>query len=505
MKRKILAIVITLCMALATCLVVCACTPSENEASAYVSLDINPSIELTLDKNDKVISVRGANEDGQVLLYGEADLKGLGVEKAVEKITELAVKYGYLDEDNKVVQTNVVGDKRAESILSKVNAKVTATAEKLNLTVSCTGAEAFSLNRKLDNLKAQYPDNKAIQSLTPSKLKLVVSASETGEISVEAAAELDTSELIALVSEAHAEMEQYATAAYSKVKATAEDAFAKAQAEAIDGIYVAYFVNPAFIAKNPLGAYYALSYTGYRVGAVATNAIADVMFYAEQACDRPLNEAQIAEISKALGLGDNVDCLKNNQGEITVRSIEAYADKAFKNSQAGADLEQIKAALTSALNKTESAIQAEIDEFNAKYKTELEQVKASLTESTELVQSAIGSLLSEEVKQQIAAAAKDVKDIADEIDKIVSDGKISSDEVRSLSNTFKSKVDATRTAMDDELTDADREKIAEMQAQAEEKLASVKSQMDEAVAKAEKEAQAYLQRLKDARTNNASK
>lgn len=496
MKRKILATVITLCMALAACFALAACEPAEQKATTFVSLDINPSIELTLDKNDKVVSVRGANEDGQVLLYGEADLTGLSVEAAVEKITEWAVELGYLDEDNKVVQTNVVGDKRVDSILFKVNAKVTATAENLNLSINCTGADAFSLTRKLDNLKAQYPDNQAIQSLTPSKLKLVVSASETGEISVEAAAELDTSELVALVSNAHAQMEQYATAAYSKAKATAEDAFLKAQAATLDGIYMQYFVL-----NHPLETYYVMAYTGYSVSAAATNALADVMFYAEQACDTPLDEAQIAKISQALGLGDNVDCLKNSQGEITVRSIEAYADKTFKNSQAGETLEQVKTALTQALNETETAIQEKIDEFNAKYQTELEQIETSLTDAVEQIQAVIGNFLPDEAKQQINAMIADMTDIVTEITNIMSDGKITSDEVRILANKLNDKAAAARKTMESKLTDADREKIAELQAKAEEKLTSVKAQMDEAIAKAEEEARDYLQQLKDARAN----
>lgn len=496
MKRKIIATVITLCMALAACFALSACEPAEQKATTFVSLDINPSIELTLDKNDKVVSVRGANEDGQVLLYGEADLKGLSVEAAVEKITKWAVELGYLDEDNKVVQTNVVGDKRVDSILSKVNAKVTATAENLNMSVSCTGADAFSLTRKLDNLKAQYPDNQAIQSLTPSKLKLVVSASETGEISIEAAAELDTSELVALVSNAHAEMEQYATAAYSKAKATAEDAFLKAQAAALDGIYMQYFVL-----NHPLETYYVMAYTGYSVSAAATKALADVMFYADQACDTPLDEAQIAKISQALGLGDNVDCLKNSQDEITVKSIEAYADKTFKNSEAGETLEQLKAALTQALNETETAIQEKIDEFNAKYQTELEQIKTSLTNAVSKMQGAVMDMLPDEIKQQIDAMARDMNDVVSEVTAILSDGKITPDEVRALANKLENKAASALNTVDGKLTADERAEIAELQAKAEEKLASAKAQMDEAIAKAEKEAQAYLQQLKDARAN----
>ena len=67
MKRKILATVIILCMAFAACFALVACAPDEQKAASFVSLDINPSIELTLDSHDKVLSVRGANEDGQVL------------------------------------------------------------------------------------------------------------------------------------------------------------------------------------------------------------------------------------------------------------------------------------------------------------------------------------------------------------------------------------------------------------------------------------------------------
>lgn len=54
-----------------------ACGGNENTGNdakaiaSYVSLDINPSIELTVDSENKVLSVYGGNEDGQVLLYEE--------------------------------------------------------------------------------------------------------------------------------------------------------------------------------------------------------------------------------------------------------------------------------------------------------------------------------------------------------------------------------------------------------------------------------------------------
>lgn len=85
----------------------------EGKAATFVSLDVNPSVELTVDGKNKVVSVYGENEDGKVLLYDNGNIVsgivGEDVEKAVAKITDLAVEYGFLSEDNKVVNTSVSG------------------------------------------------------------------------------------------------------------------------------------------------------------------------------------------------------------------------------------------------------------------------------------------------------------------------------------------------------------------------------------------------------------
>ena len=39
-------------------------------AETYVSMDINPSLELVLDGDEKVIAVRALNKDAEILLYG---------------------------------------------------------------------------------------------------------------------------------------------------------------------------------------------------------------------------------------------------------------------------------------------------------------------------------------------------------------------------------------------------------------------------------------------------
>ena len=130
MKKKLLIItlILTVCVALVAA---AGCTKkNERTSDSYVRLDINPAVELIVDADDKVVSVYGANSDGTVLLYGEAEgFVGKDVESVVNSITESAVKLGYLDENNKVVQYTVSspdGEKVEKDLANKITAKITA-------------------------------------------------------------------------------------------------------------------------------------------------------------------------------------------------------------------------------------------------------------------------------------------------------------------------------------------------------------------------------------------
>ena len=91
-----------------------ACAPKgEEKAVSYVAVDVNPSISLALDKKNRVVSVYAANEDAQVLLYGE-ELEGLSAEDALEKIAELSFELGYLDETNFGVNVTAAGRRETD-------------------------------------------------------------------------------------------------------------------------------------------------------------------------------------------------------------------------------------------------------------------------------------------------------------------------------------------------------------------------------------------------------
>ena len=65
---------------------------------AYVSVDINPSVELGINAFDTVVSVEAYNEDGSNILEG-TDLLNVKVDEAVSTVVTNAINDGYIKED----------------------------------------------------------------------------------------------------------------------------------------------------------------------------------------------------------------------------------------------------------------------------------------------------------------------------------------------------------------------------------------------------------------------
>ena len=92
-----------------------------NAVASVVSLDVNPSIELRVNRDEKVLSCTPLNEDAKEILEdmgGGADLKGAKLDVAVNAIVGSLVRKGYLSEIS-------------SAIMISVEDKDTARAEKL--------------------------------------------------------------------------------------------------------------------------------------------------------------------------------------------------------------------------------------------------------------------------------------------------------------------------------------------------------------------------------------
>lgn len=110
---------------LAMSIVACGKVASVDDGVAYVSLRINPEIELVVEDGE-VIAVEAINDDGEVVLT-EVSLEGLSVEDASEKFTETATELGYVDVDGEnTVYIDVQGDDAevVEEIKQKATEKI---------------------------------------------------------------------------------------------------------------------------------------------------------------------------------------------------------------------------------------------------------------------------------------------------------------------------------------------------------------------------------------------
>jgi len=72
---------------------------SAKAENTYVTLEINPSVELIVTPSDKVIYANLLNDDGETLLV-ELDLVGMKLDDATNAIIETAIELDFIDATN---------------------------------------------------------------------------------------------------------------------------------------------------------------------------------------------------------------------------------------------------------------------------------------------------------------------------------------------------------------------------------------------------------------------
>jgi len=104
LKTKWLAAAAVLLLVLATGMLG---TMGVTPVSAYVTLDMKPSLQLSVDDRGKITEVTALNEAGEALLV-ELDLKNIDIYLAVKEIVQNAGQAGYFDgQKNNVVMAGI--------------------------------------------------------------------------------------------------------------------------------------------------------------------------------------------------------------------------------------------------------------------------------------------------------------------------------------------------------------------------------------------------------------
>jgi hypothetical protein len=134
---------------------------------SYVSMDVNPSIEYKLNMFERVLSVKGINDDGTEIVE-EIDLANLGnktIEEALALTVQRIAEKGYLDSGDAgiVITTSAKDLKKAEAMAEQLQEKTQETVLEQNkpaeISAEAVGAERVAEAQQL--------------GVTPGKLNLV--------------------------------------------------------------------------------------------------------------------------------------------------------------------------------------------------------------------------------------------------------------------------------------------------------------------------------------------
>lgn len=132
---------------------------------AYVSVDINPSIELSVNTFDQVISAESYNEDGKKVLE-DTNLVNSDVDDAVKYIITNAVSDGYIKEDGtSAVEITTATDK--DNVATKLDESLKQVADK---SLEENNIEATV---ETQNVALSRRDEARKLGITPGKLNLI--------------------------------------------------------------------------------------------------------------------------------------------------------------------------------------------------------------------------------------------------------------------------------------------------------------------------------------------
>ena len=183
MKKRLISIFL-LCTLLLTAISFTSCSNAKPEEGSVtrMTVDINPSVEFMIDDQNKIVSVTALNDDGSILIVGEAFV-GKTPEEAIEMMVTLASDTGYLVQGNaeaseNTVKISVSGDsKYAEQLKKDITEKANDTLKALDINGTVEKVEALKIDalRQMALSTSLYTEEE-IRTMDEGQLYKVISA-----------------------------------------------------------------------------------------------------------------------------------------------------------------------------------------------------------------------------------------------------------------------------------------------------------------------------------------
>lgn len=185
--------VLTLMLAVLLCLPLlfsCGETKKDDKVSR-MTVDINPSVEFIVDSENKVVTATALNDDGAVILAGEAFV-GMTADEAAALVVSIANEQGYLvkgsaEVGSREIKISVTGDEAAaKALYDKASAKVDKFVKSHNIEAAVVKAEALNheaLAQMAAHVTAGLEYEDALEMEDEELLRLIkLSRVETAEI-----------------------------------------------------------------------------------------------------------------------------------------------------------------------------------------------------------------------------------------------------------------------------------------------------------------------------------
>ncbi len=146
--------------------------PLVSGAETVIALDVNPSIEIDINKKEEIKAVRALNAEAEIVI-GEMDLKGVDLDVGINAIIGSMLKNGYLstEQNSILISIDSNNEKKATALKEKLAGEIDALLGGSNIEASVITQD---FDRKGESGKAD--ENK----ISPAKAALISKIVDAG-------------------------------------------------------------------------------------------------------------------------------------------------------------------------------------------------------------------------------------------------------------------------------------------------------------------------------------
>ena len=443
---------------------------TEFREAAFITIDINPSIELTVDHNHIVTSVGAANDDAAIMLWEEHGIVGQDLHAALACITSLALQMGYITDDEADISVTVTTEsgKTDEALLNKIDEILVTNMQEADVEAHVEEAVDLVLKKELERVKKENDGKPGYDdSLTLARYRLVLAALRTNrELTMDNAVKLTNKKLTEMVKTSQKDTDAELGEVYEQASSEAQFIYDNAKQTLLDSAYTSIYTSRRTLAS--LFANYGAAYAGYRL------AYRTIEHYAEslkQMMENPhFTDNGVLAFASALGIDTSSDSameafrqeLTNEYGKITKDSVNDYINRQYKS-------------------------------MPEEEREKLEEAYDEVLEIMDLISAELG-VITDEGKLLIQTAMFGLG---------LSVSVETYEDLPELLNAIQKKIDDVSAKMEADMTENEKARVVEMQEQMSAKIAEYEATYRESIAKAKTEAEEQISSAKEANLQRA--